>query len=96
MSYKKQKLEFTPDFFGGVCFAHLFSLFVFSYYVSVRSQFRVVMSVTTVTSKTMFGSSLPPVIYVICVCLRIVVSNTYCVATFVLFLLFFVFVLCLV
>jgi len=33
----------------------------------------------------MFGSSLPPVdcfIYVICVCLRIVVSNTYCVVFF--------------
>jgi hypothetical protein len=32
--------------------------------------------------KKMFGSSLPLVaclIYVICVCLRIVVSNTYCV-----------------
>ena len=34
----------------------------------------------------MFGSSLPPVIYVIWVCLRMVVSNTYCVATFCFFL----------
>jgi hypothetical protein len=36
--------------------------------------------------KMMFGSSLPPVaclIDVICVCLRIVVSNTYCVVFFV-------------
>ena len=45
--------------------------------------------------KTMFGSSFPPVVcrclfYVICVCLRIVVSNTYRVVFFVLF----VFVLC--
>ena len=28
--------------------------------------------------KTMFGSSLPPPIYVICVCLRVVVSDTCC------------------
>ena len=47
--------------------------------------------------KAMFGSSLPPVvyrgahvfIYIICVCLRIVVSNIYCVV-----LCFVVFVLC--
>jgi hypothetical protein len=49
--------------------------------VSSRSEFRVVMSVT----KTMFCSSLPPVvcrspclIYVICGCFRIVVSQTFC------------------
>ena len=58
MSYKKQKLEFTLDFFGGVCLDHLFSLFVFSYYVSLRYQFRVVMSVTTVTTvRIVFTSS---------------------------------------
>jgi hypothetical protein len=52
-----------------------------SYYVSSRFEFRVVMSVT----KTMFCSSLPPVvcrspclIYVICDCFRIVVAQTFC------------------
>ena len=61
-----------------------------SYYVSIykRSEFCVVLSVTCYNFriKTMFGSSLPPVvcecscfIYVICVCLRIEVSNAYCV-----------------
>ena len=54
-----------------------------SYYVPLRSEFRVVMSIT------MFCSSLPPVvclIYVFCVCLRTVVSKhiLYC-----LFALFF-------
>jgi hypothetical protein len=56
---------------------------VLSYYVPLRSEFRVVMSIT------MFCSSLPPVvclIYVFCVCLRTVVSKhiLYC-----LFALFF-------
>ena len=36
--------------FGGVWLDHLFSFLVFSYYVALRSQFRVVMSVTTVTT----------------------------------------------
>ena len=39
VSYKRQEL------FGGVLVAHLFQLFVQSYYVSLRSQFRVVISV---------------------------------------------------
>jgi hypothetical protein len=46
---------------------------VLSYYVPLRSEFRVVMSVT------IFCSSVGGRIYVICVCLSIVVSNTYCV-----------------
>jgi hypothetical protein len=53
-------------------------VFVITYYMSLSSDFHI---------KTMFGSSLPPVfwessclIYVVCVCLRIVVTNTYCVA----------------
>ena len=53
----------------------------------LRSEFHVVIDVRYDFSiYTMLGSSLPPVvcrggsrhIYVICVCLRIVVSNTYC------------------
>ena len=72
----------------------MFQLFVLSCYVSLRSEFRVVMSVTDFPITTMFGSSFPPVIfrrahgcliYVICVCLRIVVSTKYCVV----FLLYF-------
>jgi len=56
--------------------------FVLSYYVSLRSEFRVVMSVTKFHIKSMFGSfykQLLCLIYVICVCLPIVVYNTYCV-----------------
>ena len=52
MSYKKQELltfreylSSPPDFFGGVRVADLFSFFVLSYYVSLCSEFRVVMSV---------------------------------------------------
>ena len=41
---------------GGVRVAHLFYIFVLSYYASLRSEFRVVMSVT------IFGSSLSPVV----------------------------------
>ena len=40
---------------------HLFSFFVLSYYVYLCSEFRVVMSVK-ISHKTMFGSSLPPVV----------------------------------
>ena len=52
MSYKKQELltlseqlSKSPLLFGGVCVAHFF--FVLSYYLSLCSEFRVVMSVTT-------------------------------------------------
>ena len=41
---------------GGVRVAHLFYIFVLSYYVSLRSEFRVVMYVT------IFGLSLSPVV----------------------------------
>ena len=56
-AYKKQKLPtlrehlslppvcFLVVFFGGVRVAHLLVFFVLSYYVSLRSEFRVVMSV---------------------------------------------------
>jgi hypothetical protein len=37
---------FTPDIFCGVHVAHSFSFFVLSYYVYLRSEFRVVMFVT--------------------------------------------------
>jgi hypothetical protein len=62
--------------------------------IALRSEFTVVMSVTISAKKRcvvrlylqLFVGCL---IYVICVCLRIVVSNAYCVAFF-----FFLFVLC--
>ena len=38
-----------PGLFGGIRVAHLFRLFVLSYYMSLRSEFRVVMSVTIST-----------------------------------------------
>jgi hypothetical protein len=80
----------TPGGFGVVCVAHLFLvnlLCVFVFLVScccARCDFR------------MFGSSLSPVvcwvgaflIYVICVCLRVVVFSIYCVCVL------FFFVLC--
>ena len=91
VSYKKPSRapEFTPRFFGGVRITHFFYFFVLSYYVStcwvpwcdVRYHFRI---------KTMLGSSLPPPVvcmfvwgsslfYAMSVCLRIVMSNTYCI-----------------
>jgi hypothetical protein len=56
----------------------------------LRAEFRGVISVT-ISHKTMLGSSLPPVggmgfmpfLRYVCVCLRIVVSNSYCVVVFV-------------
>jgi hypothetical protein len=57
--------EFTPVFCW-VRVAHpvrfFFGLFALSYYVSSRSEFRVVMSFTISVKKTMFGSFLPPVV----------------------------------
>ena len=54
---------FTLGFFGGIRVAHLFIFFfVLSYYVSLRSEFRVVMFATMFGIKTMFCSSLPPVV----------------------------------
>jgi len=44
--YPSRTHEFTPGFFGGVRVAHLFSFFMLSYYVSLLSEFSVVMSVT--------------------------------------------------
>jgi hypothetical protein len=38
--------EVIPDFHGEVSVAHHFSIFVLCYYISLRSEFRVVMSVT--------------------------------------------------
>jgi hypothetical protein len=58
---------------------------VISYYVSLRSEFRVVMSVTFSAWKRcsvrIYHQLLKDscLIYVMCVCLRIVASNTYCV-----------------
>jgi hypothetical protein len=99
-SYKQQKLltlhehlSSSPVFWWSVFFS-IFKVFVLSYYMYLRSEFHVVIDVRYDFSiYTMLGSSLPPVvcrggsrhIYVICVCLRIVVSNTYCGVLFVLF-----------
>jgi hypothetical protein len=90
VSYKKQELRTLCEHLSShpvfwCCSS--FQFFVLSNYLSLRSQFRDVMSVTISALKTMFGSSLPPVvcrthvlfIYVICVSLRVMVANTYCV-----------------
>ena len=90
----------TPGFLAGSCWSY-FQFFVLSYYVSLRSQFRVVKF-----AKTMFGSSLHRVVCgrahflwegsflvcTVCVCVRIVVYNRHCAVFFVLF----VFILCFV
>jgi hypothetical protein len=94
VSYKKHKLitlrdhlSYPPFFLAGsvlfifvvVLFCHIMCLYVLSSLLWCPLRFHI---------KTMFGSSLPPVvcrsvhvnlIYVICGCLRIVVSNAYCV-----------------
>ena len=72
--------------FGGVRVAHLVVLFVLSYYVSLRFEFPVVVSATISALKRcsirlclhLFVGGLMSYLYVICVCLRIVVSNIYC------------------
>ena len=92
MSYKKQKLlticehlSFLPRYFGRIRVAHLFSFLccpiVFLYALSSvlwsplrfphRNDFRFVFT----SSCSYEGSCL---IHVICVCLRLVVSNAYC------------------
>ena len=40
-----------PGFFGGVHVAHLFSFDVMTYYISLRFEFRVLMSVTISTQQ---------------------------------------------
>ena len=47
-AYSSRASEYTPDFFvfGGVCVVHLLFFFVLYYYVSLRSEFRLVMYVT--------------------------------------------------
>jgi len=49
-------------YFVWVRVAHNFSFFVLSFGVHLRSEFRVVMSVPNFNIKTMFGSSLLPVV----------------------------------
>ena len=77
----------APVFWWDLCCSS-FHFLLLSYYLYLRSEFRGVMSVTISALKMMFGSSLPPVvcrrnhvlfIYVICVCLHVMVANTYCV-----------------
>jgi hypothetical protein len=78
--------DFNPSCLVVCVLAICLSFFVLSYYISLRSEFRVVMSVTishkndirfVFTSRCLYEGSC--LIYFICVCLRIVVSNTYCV-----------------
>ena len=63
MSYEKQELFTLRElFFGGNRVAHLFSIFVFSYYVSLRSVFPCCDVFYDFHIKKVFGSSLPPVV----------------------------------
>ena len=56
--------EVIPDFHGEVSVAHHSSIFVLCYYMSLRSEFRVVINVRNFfRMETMFGSSLPLVVY---------------------------------
>ena len=57
----REHLSFHLRCFGGVRVAHVFSCFVLSYYMSLRSEFRVVMS-SDIHIEAMFGSSLTPVV----------------------------------
>ena len=77
-----------PKNFGGSMLL-IFLVFVLSYCESLRSEFHVVMSVTISAWKQCLvrlclqlfvGSSC--LIYVICVCLCVMVSNTFCVVFF--------------
>ena len=87
-AYPSRASEFTPGFLVGSVLLILFRFFVLSEYVSLRSEFRVVMAVTISAQKRFsvrlylqlfVGGGGSCLIDVICVCLRIVVSNTYCV-----------------
>ena len=79
--------EVVPGFCCGVHVAQSVS-FVLSYYVSLRSVFRVVMSVTISTKKGCSVLFVPPVgcrelisyLRHVCVCLRIMLFNIFCVA----------------
>ena len=100
VSYKKQDLlnicehlSPPPDACGGVRVVHLFSFLCFPI-MCLHSEFHIVMSVILI--KTMFDSSLPPVvcrIYVFCVCLVLFFVCLF-VCLFVLF--FFSFLSCVV
>ena len=54
--YHQKILLYVLFFCGSVLLIFFYSFFVLSFYVYLRSEFRVVMTVT------MFGSSLPPVV----------------------------------
>ena len=82
------KTRITTMFLWGLCCSsNIF--FVLSYYVSLSFEFRVVMCVTILACKRfsvrlylqLFVGVLLTIFYIICVCLRIVVSNTYCAMT---------------
>jgi len=45
LAYSSRAPELIPGFFCGVRVAHLFNFFVLYYYVSLRSEFRVVIFV---------------------------------------------------
>jgi hypothetical protein len=89
-SYHSRVSEFNPWFLmGSVLLIYFVFFFVLSYYVSLCSEFRVVMC-NVQCIKTMFGSSLPPIICrkvhdlftLFGACLRILLCNTYCVRYF--------------
>jgi hypothetical protein len=62
MRVSNKKQELPPSRTDEFTLVHIFSLFMMSYYVSMHSEFRVVMSVMISPYKTMFGSSLSPVV----------------------------------
>ena len=61
VSYKKQEMPLLRGQMSSPWFIVLV-FFVMSYYVSIRSEFRGVMSVMISPYKTMFVSYLPPVV----------------------------------
>ena len=56
VSYKKQELP--PSRTDEFTLVHIFNIFVMSYYVSIRSEFHVVMSIMV----SAYTTSLPPVV----------------------------------
>jgi hypothetical protein len=63
---------------GFLVWSVLLPFFMLSYYVSLHSEFHVMMSVTISPYKLcLYGGSC--LIYISCVCIHIMLSNTYCV-----------------
>jgi hypothetical protein len=71
----REHLHFPSVSWLGLCCSLFFML---SYYVSLRSEFHVMMSVTiSAYKRCLYEDSC--LIYISCVCIHIVLSNTYCV-----------------